>query len=298
MGAQPDSFASGQIPGDMDVESLFRTLTHLEGHMRVTGQAEARFAGQRDPNLDAVDDPEVRRAYRQEIEEQYGAQDDNLHPAEDAPLPDVEPPTGSGASEPQDLVDIFDNPDFERIPPPLHAEGLPDMEPGRVTPIPIDPDERIDISDSFFTRYMLADQGDTMIAQTAGELGVPGQARPQRDQSAQATLSHHFGDDAGHRLGNQFGAPGTLDNLALQNRVMNREGGTWYELESEWREKLMGQGIRVFAVVEDYTPRGSFRPDRRIAKWIEVAPDGTITMHQQVFMNPHSADTRVFQFAP
>lgn len=45
-------------------------------------------------------------------------------------------------------------------------------------------------------------------------------------------------DDGGHLFGTQFGGSGDIDNLVAQNRVSNRSGGEWYDMEKEWANAL------------------------------------------------------------
>ncbi|WP_370314478.1 DNA/RNA non-specific endonuclease [Guptibacillus hwajinpoensis] len=41
-------------------------------------------------------------------------------------------------------------------------------------------------------------------------------------------------DDGGHLIGAQFNGPPDIDNLVPQNSQINRRGGVWYEMETEW----------------------------------------------------------------
>ena len=43
-------------------------------------------------------------------------------------------------------------------------------------------------------------------------------------------------DDGGHLIGAQFNGPPDIDNLVPQNNQINRRGGVWYEMETEWSE--------------------------------------------------------------
>ncbi|MBY0398430.1 MAG: DNA/RNA non-specific endonuclease [Thermoleophilia bacterium] len=121
--------------------------------------------------------------------------------------------------------------------------------------------------------------------EAAGRLGVPGQVKVHRDKGAQRALSAGTGDDAGHLIGNRFGAPGGADNLGLQNLVSNR-GGSYKQLEDSWAKKLEeGAGIEV--KVTDVTIKGKYddRPFMRRVEWTEVAPDGTRKTEEMLFHN-------------
>ncbi|WP_186575723.1 DNA/RNA non-specific endonuclease [Aquibacillus kalidii] len=45
-------------------------------------------------------------------------------------------------------------------------------------------------------------------------------------------------DDGGHLIGTQFRGSGDIDNLLAQNRHINRSGGEWYKMETEWANAL------------------------------------------------------------
>ncbi|MBJ8101596.1 DNA/RNA non-specific endonuclease [Bacillus cereus group sp. N11] len=45
-------------------------------------------------------------------------------------------------------------------------------------------------------------------------------------------------DDGGHLIGTQFRGSGDIDNLLAQNRQINRSGGEWYKMETEWANAL------------------------------------------------------------
>ncbi|WP_371859455.1 DNA/RNA non-specific endonuclease [Rummeliibacillus stabekisii] len=47
-----------------------------------------------------------------------------------------------------------------------------------------------------------------------------------------------FDDDGGHLIGTQFHGSGDIDNLLAQNRQINRSGGEWYKMETEWANAL------------------------------------------------------------
>lgn len=45
-------------------------------------------------------------------------------------------------------------------------------------------------------------------------------------------------DDGGHLIGTLFRGSGDIDNLLAQNRHINRSGGEWYKMETEWANAL------------------------------------------------------------
>ncbi len=45
-------------------------------------------------------------------------------------------------------------------------------------------------------------------------------------------------DDGGHLIGAQFNGPPDIDNLVPQNSQINRRGGVWYDMETEWANAL------------------------------------------------------------
>jgi hypothetical protein len=106
-----------------------------------------------------------------------------------------------------------------------------------------------DISSRFTFREWT--QGGYFYKEAAGELGIPGQVMKHRDEDAQDDLRDDSGEHAGHLIGIQFGAPGGIENMGLQNPNMNTyaprrlqdalrgHGGSFYELEMKWRKKLL-----------------------------------------------------------
>ncbi|WP_326497900.1 DNA/RNA non-specific endonuclease, partial [Clostridium sp. ZS2-4] len=39
-------------------------------------------------------------------------------------------------------------------------------------------------------------------------------------------------------MGSQFHGSGDIDNLVAQNSQINRSGGEWYKMETEWADAL------------------------------------------------------------
>lgn len=129
--------------------------------------------------------------------------------------------------------------------------------------------------------------------QASGELGAPGKVRQHRSTSAQQGVSAGTGDDAGHLIGNRFGAPGDARNLSLQNWRSNRFG-TYKDLENFWAEKLKA-GTRVEVTVTDVTRPGEDRPFMREVKWTEILPNGSRSGQELTFANTHTPQSRTAQ---
>lgn len=153
---------------------------------------------------------------------------------------------------------------------------------------------RIDVSDGFqFETYR---SGQRIYKQARGPLGHPDYVVRHRSKHAQGSVSRGTGDDAGHLIGNQFGAPGTQENLSMQNFVANR-GGTWKDLESYWASRLR-TGIYVEVSVTDISRTGENRPFARRANWTEITPAGAHTQHSLLFANMHTVRSRQKQNIP
>lgn len=135
-------------------------------------------------------------------------------------------------------------------------------------------------------RFRTYTQGDRVVKEASGRLGVPGKVRshrktnPSEARKAQSGVSSGSGDHAGHMIADQFGAPpgkpnqlglGT-ENLSLQNHRMN-SGGTWWDLEKQWSKKL-DEGYGYEITVSDWFRKGETRPYKRKVSGIEIAPDG------------------------
>ena len=76
-----------------------------------------------------------------------------------------------------------------------------------------------DISAQFILRQ--GTQGRSFDKEASGDVGVPGIIATHRIVAAQRTLSGGTGEPAGHLIGIQFGAPGHVRNLGLQNTNMS-----------------------------------------------------------------------------
>ena len=106
-----------------------------------------------------------------------------------------------------------------------------------------------------------------------------------RDVGAQRELAGGSGDHAGHMIGVQFGAPGGIENMGLQNANMNTfaprrlqeafrgHGGSYHDLESEWSRKLKA-GSRIMIIVQDKYRLDEERPFVRWVQWTETTREG------------------------
>lgn len=141
------------------------------------------------------------------------------------------------------------------------------------------------------------------IQEAWGRLGCPGVVYDERDEYAQRKLSGRTGDHAGHLIGSQFGAPGSGENLALQNAVQNAGGGTWYELEERWADALKA-GVGIEAHVLVYYAPGTARPAYRDAEFTLYHPDLRVERvgGNVAYLNTHTPDrekkTKPGEFIP
>jgi hypothetical protein len=131
-----------------------------------------------------------------------------------------------------------------------------------------------------------------LYKQAWGWLGMPGEVREFRSSSAQRNLAGGSGDDAGHLIGNRFGAPGGAENLSLQNRKQN-QCGTYKDLENRWAQKRLA-GVDIFVQVTDVAKPGDVRPFMRNVQWIEHV-SGAETRNAIDFVNTHTPGSRLAQ---
>ena len=158
-----------------------------------------------------------------------------------------------------------------------------------------------DISHRFL--FTSGNRGSHFFKEASGELSVPGQVMTHRVVADQRTVSSGTGDHAGHLIGIQFGAPGDLRNLGLQNANTNTfapkplqeafqgSGGSYHNLESQWAEQLrQGYSIRV-TITDKYRPNEN-RPYTRSVTWTETAPSGHSQLLSLEFVNFSSPQSR------
>jgi len=123
-----------------------------------------------------------------------------------------------------------------------------------------------------------------------GWLGVPGKVKTHRRHAAQKKVAGGTGDDAGHLIGDRFGAPGGEENLGPQNWKSNRHG-TFKELEDHWDMRLK-TGHAVFVRVIDICNKDTTRPFVRRVYWTEVSPEGRERHSSVDFANMHTHESR------
>jgi len=126
--------------------------------------------------------------------------------------------------------------------------------------------------------------------QATGQLGVPGRVLTHRNKVAQRAVSEGTGDDAGHLIGDRFGAPGGPENLSPQNWISNQYG-TYKELENVWAEKLRS-GTDITVTVTDVTRGSEDRPFMREVRWTELGADGRYTSLDLTFANTQTPKSR------
>jgi hypothetical protein len=141
-----------------------------------------------------------------------------------------------------------------------------------------------------FSKY---ERNGNIYQEASGNLGVPGKVLEHRSSYAQTKLTGGTGDDAGHLIGNRFGAPGTAENLGPQNFIQNQYG-TFKKLENDWAIKLNnGTGIKV--TVRDVYRKGEDRPFMRQVEWTETSPSGLVTKNKLDFANTQTPKSRFQQ---
>jgi hypothetical protein len=91
-----------------------------------------------------------------------------------------------------------------------------------------------DISGNF--HFETIDRAHYVYKIGSGQLGVPGTVKTHRSKREQSKVSSGTGDDAGHLIGDRFGAPGGAENLGPQNWIQNQYG-TFKQLENTWETR-------------------------------------------------------------
>ncbi|MDG5471609.1 DNA/RNA non-specific endonuclease [Jeotgalibacillus sp. ET6] len=89
--------------------------------------------------------------------------------------------------------------------------------------------------------------------------------KADRNKYAQANVGKRDrlpDDDGGHLIGAQFNGPGDIDNLVPQNSQINRSGGVWYNMETEWVKALKEVPPKKVSVnIKPIYLNDSLRPD-------------------------------------
>jgi|SRR5882672_3539086 len=153
--------------------------------------------------------------------------------------------------------------------------------------------EKSDISRNF--HFETIDRSGYLYKIGSGQLGVPGMVKLHRSKSAQSSVSSGTGDDAGHLIGNRFGAPGGPENLGPQNWIQNQYG-TFKQLENTWEMRLKN-GAKIYALVQDVFRKNASgqtedRPFMRRVEWDETLKTGVTVHHELVFANAQTAKSR------
>lgn len=148
-----------------------------------------------------------------------------------------------------------------------------------------------DVSAQFIFRQWT--QGNYSYKEASGQLGVPGKVATHRIVADQRAMSAGTGEHAGHLIGIQFGAPGDIRNLGLQNANMNTfapktlqaafqgHGGSYHDLESQWSEQLKA-GSKIRVTVKDKYRQGENRPFSRWVQWTETKPGASFATTQEL----------------
>ncbi|WP_315081026.1 DNA/RNA non-specific endonuclease [uncultured Clostridium sp.] len=86
----------------------------------------------------------------------------------------------------------------------------------------------------------------------------------KRSLYAQRTVGGDYrlpDDDGGHLIGSQFLGSGKIDNLVPMNSQINRAGGKWYNMETEWANALKENPPKsVYVKIESIYEPGNSRP--------------------------------------
>jgi hypothetical protein len=147
-----------------------------------------------------------------------------------------------------------------------------------------------DVSKQF--KFQKFEQNGYRYEELSGRLGVPGKVKKHRSQYQQQKVAGGTGDDAGHRIANEFGAPGGPENLTPQNWIQNRGSGTYRDMEIEWGDKLRN-GTGIEATVQDVFKPGQDRAFLRKVEWTETSPTGVVTKDSRTFVNTQSVASRL-----
>jgi len=130
--------------------------------------------------------------------------------------------------------------------------------------------------------YKYTTDSNGRISNAQGELVLETGTRNNYAQRTVGGTSRLPTDDGGHLIGTQFNGSGEIDNMLPQSSNVNRAGGEWYKMESEWVNALGGNPPSTVKV--DITPNysgSSLRPDSySVNYWI----DGELT--SKLILNP------------
>nr|WP_319078390.1 T7SS effector LXG polymorphic toxin [Bacillus altitudinis] len=91
-------------------------------------------------------------------------------------------------------------------------------------------------------------------------------------------------DDGGHLIGAQFNGPPDIDNLVPQNSQINRRGGVWYEMETEWANALKEVPPKKVSVNID--PNYSIKSMRPDSFMVEYEIEGQFPVIREIANKP------------
>ena len=77
------------------------------------------------------------------------------------------------------------------------------------------------------------------------------------------------GDDGGHLIGSQFGGPGEQINVIPMSSSVNRSGGAWYNMETQWSNALNSNKTVTNIKIEINYNGDSLRPTDFDVTWLE-----------------------------
>lgn len=91
--------------------------------------------------------------------------------------------------------------------------------------------------------------------------------RSNRHQQLAGGADRLLGDDGGHLFAKKFGGSPYLDNLVPQSKNINRPGGKWYQMETDWEKALKkGKSVSDVKIKIEY-PENCQRPSKFVVKY-------------------------------
>lgn len=117
--------------------------------------------------------------------------------------------------------------------------------------------------------YTYTTDSDGRIAHVNGELQLGDADRNAYAQRTVGGTDRLTGDDGGHLIASRFNGSGQIDNLVPQSSNINRSGGEWYRMETEWSNALKS-GSNVSVDITPIYSNNSVRPDSfSVDYWID-----------------------------
>lgn len=170
-----------------------------------------------------------------------------------------------------ELVDIAEDEDELQEITPLEDEAISEIiseikdKPASVNIDDSELFEKLEAGD-----YLYEKENNNLRA--VGELTMDSDvARNNNNQRKVGGEFRRSDDDGGHLIGNRFGGSSELENLAPQNRNLNR--GSYKQLENEWADILQDDG-KVYVDVHASGNDESRRPDAFYGYYITENTDG------------------------